>query len=220
LYAEIQLFLSGKITRMTKFWLVRHGETDWNREGLYQGQADIPLNEMGLTQARSTAEKLLQSGQPFSAIYSSPLRRALQTAEQTASLLGMLIFVDHRLKEINQGDWTGKSYRDLVAQYGAPLTRAPDNPISNVFKDTVYTRAPGGESVAEVAFRMAQAADDISSAHPDQAVLVFSHGLASATVHCQAAGIPLEKVYAHIPENGQVLIVDWTPFRKDPEPDN
>ena len=195
---------------MTELWLIRHGETDWNREGLYQGQADIPLNELGLKQAQAAAEKILLSGQSFSAIYSSPLSRARQTADASAARLGLPVRLDPRLQEINQGNWTGKNYRMIVAQFGDPLKPTPDNTKVDGARDTIYSRAPGGESVAEVAARLALAASDIARAHPAQAVLVFSHGLAGATLFCQSAGIPLEAVYSHIPENGGILVVQWS----------
>ena len=185
---------------MTELWLIRHGETDWNRDGLYQGRADIPLNATGLEQARATAQRIAASGQRFDALYSSPLSRARQTAEETARCLGLPIRFDPRLEEINQGEWTGKNYTEVVAQFGDP--RKADGA-----RESIFTRAPGGESVAEVAERISLAAADIAAQHPGQTVLIFSHGLALATLHCTAAGIPLENVYHHIPKNGDHLIV-------------
>jgi broad specificity phosphatase PhoE len=178
-----------------ELWLVRHGETDWNLQGLYQGQADIPLNETGLAQARQTAAALDQAGQSFAAIYSSPLARALQTAEECACRLGLEVRLVADLREIHQGEWQGKNYAAVVAQFS-------DHP-------RVELRAPGGESVAEVAARMAAAADEIAAAHAGEAVLIFSHGLALATLVCQARGIPLSEVYAHIPANGQADVIGW-----------
>src|SRR5512140_799505 len=98
-----------------ELWLVRHGETDWNRRGLCQGQADIPLNETGLAQARQTAAMLRQAGQKFAAIYSSPLMRARRTAEETAGALGLEVCFDARLGEIHQGEWQGKNYDAMLA---------------------------------------------------------------------------------------------------------
>jgi broad specificity phosphatase PhoE len=187
---------------MTELWLVRHGETDWNREGLFQGHADIPLNPTGLEQARATAAALVQSGRNFAALYSSPLSRALRTAEETARLLAMPVRLDERLREINQGEWTGKNYRMIVAEFGDPKK-------ADGVHETIHSRAPGGESVAEVAARIACAASDIASQHPGQAVLIFSHGLALATLHCQASGTSLEAVYEYIPKNGAAIVVNW-----------
>jgi broad specificity phosphatase PhoE len=186
----------------TLLWLIRHGETDWNRDGLYQGQADIPLNATGLEQARETAGELGRIDVSFAAIYSSPLLRARQTAEVTAQRMGMGVREDKRLMEIHQGEWTGKDYRSVVVQFGDPLK-------ADGIRDTVHDRAPGGESVAEVAERMRAAADDISSSHTDEQVLIFTHGLALATLYCQAKGIALEQVYRHIPQNGQVTVIEW-----------
>ena len=77
-----------------ELWLVRHGETDWNRQGLYQGQADLPLNETGLAQARQTALMLEQAGQRFAALYSSPLLRARQTAEALVREAGFTAMIE------------------------------------------------------------------------------------------------------------------------------
>ena len=186
----------------TTLWLIRHGETDWNRDGLYQGQADVPLNETGLAQACATAEDLTRAERGFAAIYSSPLARARQTAEAAAQRLAQPVREDQRLMEIHQGDWTGKNYRAVVAQFGDPLK-------ADGMRDTIHSRAPGGESVAEVAERMRRAADDIAARHPGQDVLIFTHGLALATLLCQSREIPLEQVYEHIPHNGQITRIDW-----------
>jgi broad specificity phosphatase PhoE len=104
--------------------------------------------------------------------------------------------------EIHQGEWTGKDYRSVVAQFGDPLK-------ADGVRDTIHDRAPGGESVAEVAERMRAAADEICLNHGGEQVLVFSHGLALTTLLCQAKGIALEEVYRHIPRNGQITVVEW-----------
>jgi broad specificity phosphatase PhoE len=189
---------------MAEFWLIRHGETDWNLEGLYQGQADIPLNATGLRQARETAQKMAEADKPFNALYSSPLQRALQTASETAGLLGLTIQIDERLKEIDQGEWTGKNYRSVVAQFNQADPARADGMLS-----AAYQRAPGGESVTEVAARVAACADEIASRHPGETVLIFSHGLALATLYCKVRGLGLDEIYHHIPQNGSALVIDW-----------
>lgn len=185
-------------------WLVRHGETEWNRQGLYQGQVDIPLNETGIAQARNTAEQLGTAGVGFDALYASPLCRARQTAEISAERLGMEIRFDPRLMEIHQGSFEGKKYVHIMTDFRTLL--------KNLSLPAVHRRAPGGESVAEVAARMAEAAADIARAHPGGRVLIFAHGLALATLLCQARGLPLENVYRHIQENAEVAVIQFAPL--------
>jgi broad specificity phosphatase PhoE len=100
---------------MTQLCLIRHGQTDWNLEGRYQGQSDVPLNQTGLAQAQSLAEQL--KGQTFAAIYSSDLMRARQTAEPCAKMLGMTIQAEAHLREIDQGEWEVVLVEDIKARY-------------------------------------------------------------------------------------------------------
>jgi 2,3-bisphosphoglycerate-dependent phosphoglycerate mutase len=99
----------------TELWLVRHGQTDWNLQGRYQGHADIPLNKAGLSQAKALAEELL--GQSFNAIFCSDLQRASTTAEIVGAKLGITVTRDKRLREIDQGDWEGHLVADVQARY-------------------------------------------------------------------------------------------------------
>lgn len=188
-------------TGTSELWLVRHGETEWNRLRLYQGQVDIPLNETGVAQAGEAAERLARSGVEFDALYASPLRRARQTAEISANRLGVEIRLDRRLMEIHQGTFEGKKYIYVMSEFRTLL--------KNMTLPLVHRRAPGGESVAEVAARVADAACEITRSHPGGRVLVFAHGLALSTLICQARGIPLEKVYDHIPDNAEVVVIQW-----------
>lgn len=182
---------------MTDLWLVRHGQTDWNVEGRYQGQSDVPLNEAGRQQARDLAARL--AGQHFEAVYSSDLARARETAEIVAAALGLPVRLDRRLREICQGEWEGLQVKDISGRFVKDVAHARENPL--------HSRAPGGESVGEVAARMAVAASDIAREHPGGRVLVFSHGLAVSTLFCQAHCLSLAEAYQHIPENGTPIIV-------------
>ncbi len=188
----------------TELWLVRHGQTDWNIQGRYQGQSDIPLNESGLAQAQALSEELRAeqaAGKHFTAIYSSDLERACRTAEIIAGPLGLPVRIDARLREINQGDWEGKNYRAIVAQYQDLLALREE--------DALQSRAPGGESTLEVAERVRAAADDIAAAHPGETVLVVSHGVALACLIAQANGQPLQNVYNMLPRNTHPVQIQW-----------
>jgi broad specificity phosphatase PhoE len=186
----------------TELWLVRHGQTDWNLSGRYQGQADLPVNATGLEQARQIARRLPLGR--FAALYSSDLLRARQTAEIIAERLELPVRLDPRLREIHQGEWEGLRYVDVVERY-ADLAAAYQ-------ADPAAWRAPRGESVSEVAIRMVAAANDLYAEHPGQSVLVVAHGLCIATLACRVRGIPLSQVYDHIPPNAEPLQLTYPPI--------
>lgn len=95
-----------------QLYLVRHGETDWNAQGLVAGQADIPLNERGIIQAETTRDKILAQNLKFDAVYSSPLQRVRQTAEIITGGQYDIIF-DDRLKERDAGEFSGHPSQEL-----------------------------------------------------------------------------------------------------------
>jgi len=134
----------------TTILLARHGETDWNREGRYQGHADEPLNDTGREQSRELASRL--RAEPVAAVYSSDLRRASETASIVAQELGLAVVPDSRLREIDVGSWQGRTRAELD---GAPWD---------------------GETYDQHRARAVAALADIAAAHPDARVLVVAHG--------------------------------------------
>ena len=192
---------------MTYLWLVRHGQTDWNVQGRWQGQTPDapPLNATGLAQAEAVAEQLAaqasQDGLAFAAIYSSDLLRARQTAEVIARRLGLPVQLDARLREVHLGVWEGMLGDEVALRYVAELEAR--------WRDPVHSRPPQGESVYEVAARVGQAFDAIAHAHPDQHVVVVSHGLALAAGLCLAEGRPLAEVFTRIPDHAAAQVVRW-----------
>jgi broad specificity phosphatase PhoE len=183
---------------MTEMWLVRHGQTDWNLAGIYQGQSDIPLNETGIKQASELA--LTLKGTHFDAIYSSDLKRAQQTAEIIAEQVKAPVFIDPRLREIRQGVWEGMTIEEVRQIFAPDFNRDPE--LINV------PRAEGAESLAEVITRMVEAANEIHDGHNGSRVLLASHGLAVAVLYLTIKRTPFLNIYKHIPENGQPLVIN------------
>ena len=148
---------------MTTIYLVRHGATDWNINKRAQGTADIPLNEQGEMQALHTAEELAKV--QVDAIYTSDLQRACFTAEAIARVHGLDIVKEPRFREIDQGEWTGLTVDEIK-------TRWPDKwgPARH------YNARPGGESPQQVRERALDALKDVVEKHPDDGVVVVSHG--------------------------------------------
>ena len=100
---------------MTTLLVARHGETDWNREGRWQGWADPPLNDTGRAQARRLAEELRETA--FDAVYASDLRRAFETAEILAAPHAVPVVADAGLREIDIGSWSGLTRAEIDARF-------------------------------------------------------------------------------------------------------
>lgn len=184
---------------MTRFCLVRHGETDWNLQGRYQGQSGEGLNATGFLQAQTLAACL--KPHTFASIYSSDLQRAVQTAEIIAKALGLTVQTDPRLREICLGDWEGKEF--------AAIQSTQRELWQQRLRDPAHFRPPGGENVLEVAQRVHLALKDITTQYLDSNVLVVSHGLAIATAICTSKKVPLAKAYEFIPQNTTPFWIDW-----------
>jgi broad specificity phosphatase PhoE len=183
---------------MARLILIRHGETDWNVEGRWQGHADVPLNARGRAQAESIAQSLTGAG--LAAIYASDLERAWETAEPLARAAGLEVRQDPRLREIDQGEWQGLLVTEIQARYADEFRRRRENPLE--------VAPPGGETAAQVRDRVLAAVQDVLRAHPGQNVAIVSHGLAVAVILAHFRKAPVEKIWELVPENGEIAVVD------------
>jgi broad specificity phosphatase PhoE len=143
------------VSRVTTILLARHGETDWNRDGRWQGWSDPPLNETGRAQARLLAEQL--SSTPFDAVYASDLRRAFETAEIVGATHGLDVVADAGLREIDIGSWSGLTKPEIEERF-------PDG------------GRPDGETHEQHAERVVAAVERIAREHPDERILIVTHG--------------------------------------------
>lgn len=150
----------------TRFYLIRHGETEWNQKGIYQGWTDIPLSEMGKKQADLLGKRFRKI--PLDAIYVSPLQRAIQTAEAVAKNTSVPLVTDEHFKEINFGEWEGSSVPQLAEKYGKPFQDFFDSPFDFPF--------PGEGSFEKVRKRSVEGLMELAKRHPGEKVAVVSHG--------------------------------------------
>lgn len=150
---------------MTRFLIVRHGQTDWNAGGRFQGRADPSLSERGREQAVEAARAL---GSFAGTLASSGLRRAVQTAETFAAELGLgQVTVETDLNEIDVGEWTGLT-RDEIA-HGWPEDYA-------LWRERILPGYPGGETRVQHWERIISGLERLAAANPDGDVLVVAHG--------------------------------------------
>ena len=163
--------------------LWRHGRTEWNVTGRFQGQADVPLDEVGREQAAAAA-RLVAAFHPVS-IFSSDLARTYQTAEPLAALTGLEIQTDKRLREIHVGSWEGLLGDEIRAQDPELAER--------VWRGEDVRRSPTGESPQEVADRVAESLAEIAETADDHSTIaVVTHGLAGRVGACRFVGLPFE----------------------------
>ena len=154
---------------MTQLLLIRHGQSTWNAEGRIQGWADPPLDEVGREQARKLARRLAAEEHGVTAIYTSPLARARQTAEQIALTLKLVLQTDDRLKENNVGQLTGLSGPEIEQQFPEWIARF-HHPSRE------WVPPPGGEDRDVFVNRAVAVMTSILDHHPEQTVAVVSHG--------------------------------------------
>ena len=184
--------------------LIRHGETDWNAEDRYQGQLDPPLNRRGIAQARRLAEELKGAG--LQALYSSPLQRALQTAEIISQALDIPLHTDPRLKEIRQGEWEGLLRSEIAARYPELFRRWLEEPWA--------ATPPGGESLAQVRERVIAAVSEIASRHRGEKVGVVTHLIPIYIIKAHYQGLTFEALRGTAFPNGgwEELTIRNSPF--------
>jgi len=161
--------------------LMRHGETDWNREGRVMGRHQVELNAKGRAQVEAAA-RFAESIRP-DLIVTSPLRRARQSAEIIAAGLGGVEIVEEpEIAEVLYGRWEGMTYHELVE----------DPHYLEYRKSPIEHPTPGGETIPEVQARGVAAVARAVSAHANQRILFVSHGDIIRTVLCHFMGLELK----------------------------
>jgi 2,3-bisphosphoglycerate-dependent phosphoglycerate mutase len=187
---------------MARLILVRHGATDWNRDGRYQGHSDTLLNDEGIAQARRLVDLLRSDG--ISQVVSSDLKRASVTAQILAEGLRLdPPRLDPRLREIDLGEWEGRLATEIAQDDEPAWNGRKQNPMD--------VGAPGGETTRQVAQRVWTCLDELAAQAPRATTAVVSHGFSLATALCRVRGLPLGQAGEIIPVNGVPIAVDWPP---------
>ena len=167
-----------------RIYLVRHGETEWNKIRRFQGRSNLPLNHEGKKQARALALALKNTS--LMAIYTSPLVRALQTARLIKDFHPSApILEENGFIEMDLGEFDGMKVQDWAKQYPDTRKAWNENPAS--------VKMPGGESLGEVQDRARKALERITQLHPpDDTILISSHNFVNLTILCDILNIPLD----------------------------
>jgi glucosyl-3-phosphoglycerate phosphatase len=172
---------------MTTLLLVRHGETDWNRDGRWQGGSDTRLNELGREQARALAEEL---DGDIDVVYSSDLARARETAVIVAAKLGLEVRLDPRLRERGFGSWEGLTTPEIEERFADAHRR---------WRAGEGAGADDAEPFEDFSARVNAFLADVLRLHPAEEVLVISHGGSIRVIHALAAGLDYVRDHRLIP---------------------
>ena len=185
-----------------KFYLIRHGETDWNRSGRFQGQSDTPLNDLGLAQAADTAAAARDWN--LTAIYASPLSRTMQVAAALAQELGLPVIRQAGLKEMALGELEGIQGEAMRAGWPEVYAAWRDSPADVVM--------PGGESLAGLQERAWQVILDLEQKHgPEDNLALISHNFAIRALCARLLAMPLASFHRMHLSLGSVSLLDSGP---------
>jgi alpha-ribazole phosphatase len=178
-------------------WLVRHGESTWNSAARFQGGLDAPLSPRGHAQAAALAGGLAPTR--FDALYTSPLRRARDTAAACGAALGLTPVPLDELREVGLGAWEGLTLATVLAQDGERYRRWLAAPVDHP--------PAGGEPMASLTGRVQAALAGLSARHPEGRVLVVSHGGAISSALCGWLGQPLNAIWTFRLDNASITRV-------------
>ncbi len=170
---------------VTHFVLIRHGQTEWNREERFRGRVDIPLNETGKAQASKIAAHL--AGEQFDAIYSSPLQRALQTAAPLADAKQLQVQIEPGLNDISFGALEGLNLEEARRSFPEVVDKWLNEPG--------HCKFPKGDSVKTLRERLETTLDALAAKHSRQTVALVSHRVVCHAVVCMVLGLNLDALW-------------------------
>jgi broad specificity phosphatase PhoE len=179
--------------------IVRHGQTNHNRDSIALGRDDVPLNETGLRQAEALAARL--STETIAAVYASPLQRAKDTAAAIAARHGLGVAIEEDFVEMEVGELDGLPYPEILERFPGVIERwlsesGPEHPF------------PGGESLAQVSERAWAAALRLESRHAGETVVAVTHNFVILCILARTLGLDLAKFRRLKHEVAAMSVVD------------
>ena len=185
--------MNRRCFRISKVYLVRHGQTDANLHRVIQGQTDTSLNASGIIQAKQVAEKLKNVHPEF--VISSDLKRAKQTAKIIAAICKIPVEFDSRLREMKLGNWEGKTFEEVE-----------NDPSIKVWSETPSKwKADSAETLKEVQKRMVNVIYQFSELY--NTLIVVSHGIAISSFLLYTKALSLDLMWKCLPDNASMIEV-------------
>jgi len=164
---------------MTRVYLVRHGTTEWNKEEIFRGRLDCKLNETGQAEARALAENFTDIS--LQAVYSSPLSRAVETAQAVAQAKALPVVTHPGFIDMDFGEWQGLPLREVRERYSALYRLWRERPEAVHF--------PGGENLTQVRARAWEGLQKVLRDNPERNALILSHRVVTKILICAVLGL-------------------------------
>lgn len=180
-------------------YFIRHGQTNWNREGKIQGSNDIELNKTGILQAEELGRTILSSDIRFTKIYTSNQKRALKTAQILSHAINVHCIPIHGLEEINLGVWEGMTWDDVKTNYPVEYDAW--------FHNRRYQRPPKGESYQEMLERAITAIHKIIKDNTDD-VAIITHSAVIMCLQCYVTNTPFSEMLKFRTANTDIVKID------------
>lgn len=170
---------------MTEIIIIRHGETEWNKTGRFQGHSDVPLSAEGRAQAAALGQNLALDH--VDAIYASDLTRAMETAAPLAKRFGFEVISDPLLRELNFGAWEGRHFDDVNAEN--------PNAMKNFYTDPEQADIPESEPFPEFQRRVAGRVREIVAQERGKRIVIVSHGASIRILLADILAMPIRSIW-------------------------
>ena len=180
--------------------LLRHGQTPMSVQKRYAGRSDAPLSDAGVQQAAAAAKRLASAG--IAVIVTSPLLRAVQTAQEVAAVTGAAVATDDGFRETDFGAWEGLTFAEVRERWPAELAAWPADP---------QVAPPDGESFADVSARVTAALHRVLATRAGQTVLIVSHVTPIKTLVAAALLAPPAALFRMHLDVAALSEIDWYP---------
>lgn len=184
---------------MTRIILVRHGRTEWNRVERFRGRADVPLDDTGLAQAEAAGNRI-SADWAVTAVYSSPLQRAVRTAQAIARHYGLPVLTHPGLIDIDYGQWQGLTPDEASQQWPEMVEawyRAPQ-----------AVRIPGGESLDDLRLRGMAAVNELAARHAGQTIVLVGHTVINRVILLGALGLGHDRFWRIRQDTGAINLFE------------
>ncbi len=188
---------------MSLIYLIRHGQTDWNREKIFRGLADRPLSEHGKREAQAVARFLAKERIQF--IYASPLKRAIETAEPLARDKGRNVEVLKGVIDLDFGEWSGMPMKEVRDRYPEIFENFMKRPEKAVF--------PAGETLDQAQQRAMAAIREVAERHPEETIAVVTHRVICKVVLLGILGLGVSQFWKISQDTACINLFEYRPER-------